>query len=122
MLLGAGAIAHAAAVRAALAGTGIPALHTYRSRGVMPDRCAEAAGLFTGGTMEWPLLSEADVIVGLGVDPAELIPAAWEYDATTLLVTDYPAGSAGYFTGGTTLSRGDAGRRAVPGLTGAGGS
>jgi acetolactate synthase I/II/III large subunit len=106
VLLGADAIGPAAAVRAALAGSGIPALHTYRSRGVVPDCSAEAAGLFTGGTMEWPLLSAADLIVGLGVDPAELIPAAWDYAATTLLVTEYPAGSAGpdgYFTGGTEL-------------------
>jgi len=103
VLLGAGTIAHAGAVRAALAGSNIPVLHTYRSRGIMPDRSAEAAGLITGGTMEWPLLSEADLIVGLGVDPVELIPAAWDYTATALLVTEYPVGSGGYFTGGTEL-------------------
>ena len=103
VLLGADAIAHAGAVRAALAGSNIPVLHTYRSRGIMPDCSAEAAGVFTGGTMEWPLLSAADLIVGLGVDPVELIPAAWDYAATTLLVTEYPVGSAGYFTGGTEL-------------------
>lgn len=103
VLLGADAIAHAGAVRAALAGSNIPALHTYRSRGVMPDCSAEAAGVFTGGTMEWPLLSVADLIVGLGVDPVELIPAAWDYAATTLLVTEHPVGSARYFTRGTEL-------------------
>jgi len=103
VLLGADAIGHAGAVRDALGGSGVPALHTYRSRGVMPDRSAGAAGLFTGGTMEWPLLSAADLIVGIGVDPAELIPAAWDYGAPALLVTEYPAGSAGYFTGGTEL-------------------
>jgi acetolactate synthase I/II/III large subunit len=103
IILGAGAITHAEAVRAALAGSNIPVLHTYRSRGSMPDCSAEAAGVFTGGTMEWPLLSAADLIVGLGVDPVELIPATWDYAATTLLVTEYPVGSAGYFTGGTEL-------------------
>jgi acetolactate synthase I/II/III large subunit len=103
VLLGADAIGHAGAVRGALGGSGVPVLHTYRSRGVMPDCSAEAAGLFTGGTMEWPLLSAADLIVGLGVDPAELIPAAWDYRAPALLVTEYPAGSAGYFTVGTEL-------------------
>jgi len=103
VLLGPGALGHAGAVRAVLAGRGIPALHTYRARGIVPDSCAEAAGLFTGGTMESPLLAAADLIVGLGVDPVELIPAAWDYAARTLLVTDYPAGSAGYFTGGTEL-------------------
>jgi acetolactate synthase-1/2/3 large subunit len=103
VLLGLGALGHAGAVRAVLAGRGVPALHTYRARGIMPDSGAEAAGLFTGGTMESPLLSAADLIVGLGVDPVELIPAAWGYAARTLLVTEYPAGSAGYFTGGTEL-------------------
>jgi hypothetical protein len=59
LLLGTGAIPRTAAVRDALDGRGIPALHTYRARGVLPDSGAEAAGLVTGGTMEWPLLSAA---------------------------------------------------------------
>ena len=79
IMLGTGAIAHTAAIRSALAGRGIPALHTYRARGIVPDSAAEAAGLVTGGTMEWPLLAAADLIVGLGVDEAEMIPAAWDY-------------------------------------------
>jgi len=84
VLLGAGAIPRTAAVRDALDGRGIPALHTYRARGVLPDSGAEAAGLVTGGTMEWPLLSAADLIVGLGVDEAEMIPARWDYAARRL--------------------------------------
>ena len=101
VLLGTGAIPWTAAVRKALAGSGIPALHTYRARGVMPDSAAEAAGLVTGGTMEWPLLSTADLIVGLGVDEAEMIPAPWTYAARTILVTE--GEDHGYFTGATTL-------------------
>jgi len=103
VLLGPGTFRHAAAVRDALLGSGIPALHTYRARGIVPDSSAEAAGLFTGGTMEAPLLAAADLIVGLGVDPVELIPAPWDYAARTVLVTDVPAGSARYFTGGAEL-------------------
>ena len=101
VLLGTGAIPWTAAVRKALAGSGIPALHTYRARGVLPDSAAEAAGLVTGGTMEWPLLSTADLVVGLGVDEAEMIPAPWTYAARTILVTENEA--HGYFTGATTL-------------------
>ncbi len=126
VLLGTGALPHTGAVRAAIVGSGIPALHTYRVRGIVPDSAAEAAGLFTGGTMESPLLSAADLIVGLGVDPVELIPASWDYAAPVFLVTDPPAGApggpreraaapagmpanvtagpAGYFTGGTELA------------------
>jgi len=105
VLLGTGAIPRTAAVREALAGRGVPALHTYRARGVLPDSAAEAAGLVTGGTMEWPLLSAADLIVGLGVDEAEMIPARWDYPARTILVTEPGAAPpGGWFTGATTLS------------------
>jgi acetolactate synthase I/II/III large subunit len=102
LLLGSAAIAHTTAVRKALAGRDIPALHTYRARGILPDDGADAAGLITGGTMEWPLLDAADLIVGLGVDEAEMIPARWDYAARTILVTG-PEGSRGYFTGATGL-------------------
>jgi acetolactate synthase-1/2/3 large subunit len=101
IMLGTGAIPRTEAVRKALAGSGIPALHTYRARGVMPDSAAEAAGLVTGGTMEWPLLGTADLIVGLGVDEAEMIPAPWTYAARTILVTE--GEDHRYFTGATTL-------------------
>ena len=107
LLLGTEAIPHTTAIRAALGGSGIPVLHTYRARGIIPDSAAEAAGLVTGGTMEWPLLAAADLIIGLGVDEAEMIPAAWDYAARTVLVTRYPAertGAAGYFTGAATLA------------------
>jgi acetolactate synthase-1/2/3 large subunit len=53
--------------------------------------------------MESPLLAAADLIIGLGIDPVELIPAAWTYPAPAVLVTDVPNGSAGYFTGGAEL-------------------
>ena len=105
IMLGTGAIAHTAAIRSALAGRGIPILHTYRARGIVPDSAAEAAGLVTGGTMEWPLLTAADLIVGLGVDEAEMIPAAWDYAAPVLLVAGYPPRSPGpaYFPSATAL-------------------
>ncbi len=109
LLLGTGAIPRTAAIRAALAGRGIPALHTYRARGIIPDSAAEAAGLVTGGTMEWPLLAAADLIVGLGVDEAEMIPAPWDYPARTILITEpaastpSTAGYRGYFTGATAV-------------------
>ena len=105
IMLGTEAVAHTAAIRSALAGRGIPALHTYRARGIVPDSTAEAAGLVTGGTMEWPLLAAADLIVGLGVDEAEMIPAAWDYPAPVLLVAGYPPNRPGsaYFPGATAL-------------------
>ena len=107
LMLGADAIPQTTAIRAALAGRGIPALHTYRARGIIPDSADEAAGLVTGGTMEWPLLAAADLVIGLGVDEAEMIPAPWPYAARTILVTEpqaSPAGPGGsYFTGATAV-------------------
>ena len=44
--------------------------------------------------MEWPLLSAADLIVGLGVDEAEMIPAPWDYAARTILITEPEASPA----------------------------
>ena len=110
LLLGAQAVAHTAAIRAAVAGRGIPALHTYRARGIVPDAGAEAAGLVTGGTMEWPLLAHADLIVGLGVDEAEMIPAAWDYPAPTVLVSEWPAERTGLACG--SMARGGTARGA----------
>jgi len=105
IMLGTDAVAHTSAIRSALTGRGIPALHTYRARGIVPDSAAEAAGLVTGGTMEWPLLAAADLIVGLGVDEAEMIPAAWDYAAPVLLVPGYPPShpEPAYFPGATAL-------------------
>jgi len=106
LLLGAAAIPHTAAIRRALLGSGVPALHTYRARGIIPDQATEAGGLVTGGTAEWPLLAAADLIIGLGVDEAEMIPAAWEYTARTVLVAGHPVtgGESGYFTGASTVA------------------
>jgi acetolactate synthase-1/2/3 large subunit len=107
LILGARTIAHTAAIRRAVAGRGLPVLHTYRARGVVPDSGPEAAGLVTGGTMEWPLLARADLIIGVGVDEAEMIPAAWDYAAPTVLVSEWPGGctgATGYFGGATTLT------------------
>ena len=95
LILGARAIAHTAAIRRAVAGRGLPVLHTYRARGIVPDSGPEAAGLVTGGTMEWPLLAHADLIIGLGVDEAEMIPAAWDYAAPTMLVSEWPGAAPG---------------------------
>jgi acetolactate synthase-1/2/3 large subunit len=103
VMLGTGAIPHTQAIRAALEGSGIPALHTYRARGVIPDHVPEAAGLVTGGTMEWPLLAAADLIIALGVDEAELIPAPWDHDAPVLRIAPPDRQSPAYFPEATAL-------------------
>jgi acetolactate synthase-1/2/3 large subunit len=95
--LGIGALRHVGVVRARLAGTGIPVLATYRAKGIVSDHSAEAAGLLTGGTAERPLLDRADLVIGIGLDPVELIPTAWPYADKTTLLDEWDSASGGWF-------------------------
>jgi acetolactate synthase-1/2/3 large subunit len=59
----------------------IPALVTYKAKGVMPDRSPLFAGIFTNGAIERPILEQADLLIGVGFDPVELLPRAWSFTA-----------------------------------------
>jgi acetolactate synthase-1/2/3 large subunit len=80
-LLGAEAIPWTTAVRAAVVRSGAPAFTTYHAKGLVPDSAPFTAGLFTNGASERPLLEQADLIVAVGLDPVEPIPAEWRYAA-----------------------------------------
>lgn len=90
VLLGVGARDHARAVREMLAGTGIPALTTYKARGIVPDSGPNAAGTLTGARADAPLLRRADLVVAIGVDSVELIPGAWDYPAPVVSLAEWP--------------------------------
>ena len=60
---------------------GCPVLTTYQAVGAVPTEGALHAGLFTNGALERPILNQADLIVALGLDEVELIPAPWSIDA-----------------------------------------
>ncbi len=77
LVAGVGARGAEAAVRRLAAASGAPVLETYRGKGTLPHDDASLAGLLTGGTLEAPLLEEADLVVLLGVDPIELVPGPW---------------------------------------------
>lgn len=85
-IVGAEAIPWPDEVRAAVVAAGAPAFTTYHAKGVVPDSSPNSAGLFTNGASERPLLDEADLIVAVGLDPVEPIPAPWRYDAPILAV------------------------------------
>jgi len=76
---------------------GMVVLCTYEARGVVPDASPWCAGVFTGATIESPLLWQADLIVGVGLDPVELIPAAWPYAAPVVLLGEWPIDDSTYF-------------------------
>ena len=60
---------------------GLPVLTTYKAKGTVDELSAGAAGLLTGATIEAPVLTAADLILAVGLDPVELIPAPWPYAA-----------------------------------------
>ncbi|MEX2446329.1 MAG: thiamine pyrophosphate-dependent enzyme, partial [Dehalococcoidia bacterium] len=55
------------------------------------------AGVATGATIESPVLHSADVILGVGLDPVELIPAPWPYAAPLVSLSGWPVDDSTYF-------------------------
>jgi acetolactate synthase I/II/III large subunit len=77
--------------------TGSPVLTTYKARGIVADSSPCAAGVATGATIEAPVLEEADLIVGVGLDPVELVPGPWPYDAPVVLLGSWPIDDSVFF-------------------------
>jgi acetolactate synthase-1/2/3 large subunit len=89
-VVGGEAIPWTAEVRAAVQAAGAPAFTTYHAKGLIPDSWPSCAGLFTNGASERPLLDAADLIVAVGLDPVEPIPADWRYHAPVLALHPWP--------------------------------
>lgn len=96
VVLGVGSRDAVGQVRDLLRNTEIPALTTYRAKGVVPDSWDNAAGLFTGATLESTVLEAADLILAIGLDTVELIPNGWPYDAPVVSLSGW-ADEASYF-------------------------
>ena len=79
------------------AATNAPMLSTYRARGVVDDASPWAAGVATGATIEAPVLDAADLVIGVGLDPVELIPAPWVHAAPVVLVGSWPVDDSTFF-------------------------
>lgn len=63
---------------------GCPVLTTYKAKGVIQSSHELYTGLFTGGALEAPCVSRADLIVFVGFDPVELIGRPWGYNSKVL--------------------------------------
>jgi acetolactate synthase I/II/III large subunit len=74
-----------------------PMLTTYKARGVVADSAPWCAGVATGATIESPVLHSADLIIGVGLDPVELIPADWPYAAPVISLDPWGIDSSPYF-------------------------
>lgn len=69
----------AAALRVLCERHGIPALVTYKAKGVVPDRHPWFGGVLTHGALERSVLEQADLFIAVGLDPVELLPRPWTY-------------------------------------------
>lgn len=75
---------------AALERLAAPTLSTYQGVGVLPTDHPLNAGLFTNGNAERAILADADLIVTMGLDLVEPIPASWDYAAPVLALSPVP--------------------------------
>jgi len=71
--------ASTAAIRELCAAKRIPAMVTYKAKGVVPDDDPHFAGVFTNGFVERAIVEQADAIVAVGLDDVELLPRPWSY-------------------------------------------
>lgn len=66
---------------------GAPTLTTYQAVGVVDTEGSLHAGLFTNGQLEAAVLSEADLIITVGLDLVEPIPKQWSYSAPVVRIS-----------------------------------
>ena len=88
--LGARRVEDAVAIRSLCERRGIPAMVTYKAKGVVPDSHPLFAGVFTNAAIEQPLLRESDLVLGVGLDPVELLPRPWTVSAPVVYCGRWP--------------------------------
>lgn len=86
-----------AALRRFVGPAAVPTLTTYKARGIVADSAPAAAGIATGATIEAPVLADADLIIGVGLDPVELIPGPWPYTAPMVLLGGWAIDDSTFF-------------------------
>ncbi len=67
-----------------------PVLTTVKAKGTMPEPHPLSLGVFAGGPLEEPVVRQADAIIAIGLDAAELPPRRWLYPARVLHVGRAP--------------------------------
>jgi acetolactate synthase-1/2/3 large subunit len=82
--------ADVAALRSLSETRGIPVLVTYKAKGVIPDADRWFGGVFTNGAIERPLVEQADLILGVGLDPIEFLPRPWAYKPPVVMCNRWP--------------------------------
>jgi acetolactate synthase-1/2/3 large subunit len=67
---------------------------TTKAKGVIPEDHPLKAGALIGGLIERELVSQADLIIAVGLDGVELQPKPWPYAAPVLAVSSVPSTDA----------------------------
>ncbi|WP_028929806.1 thiamine pyrophosphate-binding protein [Pseudonocardia asaccharolytica] len=107
VVLGVAAPPSAAVLRRALDRVRVPVLTTYQALGTVDATGPQAAGLFTNAALERPLLAQADLVVGVGLDGVEPMPGPWPYAAPVVLLA--PTAGDGAYYGEPTVVAGPPG-------------
>ncbi|MEC9345029.1 MAG: thiamine pyrophosphate-dependent enzyme [Pseudomonadota bacterium] len=100
---------HQQAVRAFAAAIDAACLTTFKAKGTIDDDDPALVGHFTGGTAEAALLDAADLIVLVGHDPIEMIPAAWSWTAPVLALSEWDWSATGGVPREAVMVTGDLG-------------
>jgi acetolactate synthase-1/2/3 large subunit len=82
--------AEAVAIRSLCERHGLAAMVTYHAKGVVPDTDPHFAGVFTNATIEQSILAQADLVIGVGLDPVELLPRPWRSTAPVIYCGPWP--------------------------------
>ncbi|MBI2157888.1 MAG: thiamine pyrophosphate-binding protein [Candidatus Rokubacteria bacterium] len=72
-----------------------PVLATCRGKGAVPDPHPLVLGVVTGEAPEEPLVRTADLIVAIGLDPVEPVPASWWAGLPVLALGPAPPAGSG---------------------------
>ena len=70
---------------------GAPVLTTSKVKGAIPEDHPLRAGCIIGGLIERKLVSQADLIIVVGLDAVELQPKAWPYQVPVISLANTPS-------------------------------
>ena len=69
---------------------GAPVFCTPKAKGALPENHPYSAGVFIGGKLELDILGKADLIIGVGLDPADMLAKPWKYSQPIIAIDRIP--------------------------------
>jgi acetolactate synthase-1/2/3 large subunit len=65
---------------------GAPVFCTPKAKGALPENHPYSAGVFIGGKLELDILGKADLLLGVGLDPADMLAKPWKYSQPIITI------------------------------------